>query len=53
MNCVYIPQCCLNQQFKYKKQKSSLLLEPSLILFSNALVICEEAERVVFDGGSY
>ena len=28
MNFEYIPKPCLNQQFKYKKQKSHLQLEP-------------------------
>ena len=52
MNCEYIPQCCLNQQFKYKKEKSHFQLEWWLILFSNPPAICEEAEQVVFDSGS-
>ena len=33
MNVEYIPQPCLNQQFKCKKQKSHHQLKPLLILF--------------------
>ena len=49
MNFEYIPQ---RKKQKAEKQKNPPLARAATDFVSNAPVICEEAEQVVFDGGS-
>ena len=46
MNCEYIHQRCLNQEFKRKQHKRAITK-----FVSNATVICEETEQVVLNDG--
>ena len=46
MNCEYIHQRCLNQEFKRKQHKRAITK-----FVSNATVICEERDQVVLNDG--
>ena len=47
MNVEYIPQPCLNQQFKSKKQKSHHQLKPLLILFLMHLQFVKKQSKLL------